>query len=132
MLNLQAKHLTLESRHSVKVTIDRVQTAITNHRAMVMHYRIDQQAIATASGHAIRPVECITYQNPQLVEIILKIDPEFSDVLPLKIVAWEDADGRTWVRAPDIDVLHTGYRVPMKDIAEAYSIQSTWLHEATR
>ena len=71
------------------------------HGGIVRFARIDHAAIARSTGGASRPVELLQMENPQLVARLLAVDAAVAWALPIKALAWEDANGQVWLRVTD-------------------------------
>lgn len=89
------------SAHSVPVTIDRVVAAL-NKRGIEVAARMDHAAAATAAGMELRPTQVIMFGNPKLGTPLMQVDQRVALELPMKIIAWQGADGKVWI----------GYRAP--------------------
>ena len=102
-----------ESKYSVKETIDRLKQFLQQHGATI-YARIDQQAEVQKTGQAIPPLEFIMFGNPKAGGVLMAQNPLVALDLPLKIIAWEDNQKKTWIAYNDAgyieeryDLLHT-------------------------
>jgi uncharacterized protein (DUF302 family) len=88
--------ITVASSFSVKETIDRLVAAIAP-LGLLVFARIDHAANAVAAGFALRPTELLIFGNPK-GGTPLMMDRQTSGIdLPVKALAWEDADRRVWL-----------------------------------
>ena len=59
--------------------------------------RIDHTAAAAQVGLDLRPTEVLIFGNPKGGTPIMQ-DAQTSGIdLPLKVLVWEDAEGKTWI-----------------------------------
>ncbi len=85
-----------ESQFSVKETIDRLAEH-AERAGLRVFARIDHGAGAAEVGMRLRPTELLLFGHPR-GGTPLMIDRQSSGIdLPLKALAWEDADGRVWL-----------------------------------
>jgi len=90
--------------HSVKETIDLLQTFLMQHGATI-YARIDQQDELKKTGQTIPPLEFILFGNPKAGGPIMLENPAAALDLPLKVIAWEDAAGKVWMAYNDGDYI---------------------------
>lgn len=84
------------SQFSVKETIDRLAEHVQSAGQRVFA-RIDHGAGAVEVGMQLRPTELLLFGHPR-GGTPLMIDQQTAGIdLPLKALAWEDADGRVWL-----------------------------------
>jgi uncharacterized protein (DUF302 family) len=94
--------ITVASNFSVKETIDRLIAAITP-LGLLVFARIDHAANAVAAGLTLRPTELLIFGNPK-GGTPLMVDRQTSGIdLPVKALAWEDAERRVWLTYNEAD-----------------------------
>ena len=84
-----------QSARNVKETIDRLQAFLQQH-GVTIYARIDQQAEVARAGQHIGPLEFLMFGNPKAGGPVMAENPLAALDLPLKVIAWEDAQGQTW------------------------------------
>ena len=89
------------SPHSVSVTIDRLAAAVETAGARVFA-RIDHAAGAEGAGLAMRPATVLIFGNPKMGTPMMRSAGSMALDLPMKVAAYEDADGRVRVVYRDI------------------------------
>ena len=62
-------------------------------RGVTLSARIDQQAEAQRVGQRLAPLQCILLDNPKASGPVMAYNPLAALDLPLKLIAWEDAQG---------------------------------------
>lgn len=88
--------VTLPSAHSTKVTIDRLAREI-KAKGMSVFARVDHAAGAEEAGMALRPTELLIFGNARGGTPLMQAVQTIGIDLPLKALAWEDADGKVWL-----------------------------------
>jgi uncharacterized protein (DUF302 family) len=92
--------ITLPSAHDVKVTVDRLAAEATA-KGMTVFARIDHAAGAKAVGLPLRPTELLIFGNAAGGTPLMQASQTAGIDLPLKALAWEDADGKCWLSYND-------------------------------
>jgi len=59
--------------------------------------RINFSADAARAGLSMRPEQLLIFGNPKAGTPLMVASPSVGLDLPLKALAWEDAQGRTWI-----------------------------------
>jgi uncharacterized protein (DUF302 family) len=91
----------LQSQHAAQTTIDRLE-AIAKARDLKIFARIDHAAGARSIGQTLRPTELLIFGHPKGGTPLLQCDQRYGLELPMRVLAWEDAQGKRWL----------GYRDP--------------------
>ena len=86
----------VKSPHSVKETVDRLETA-AKARSLVVFLRVDHAAGAQKIGRSPRPTELIVFGNPQGGTPLMECAQSAGIDLPLKALAWQDESGQVWL-----------------------------------
>jgi uncharacterized protein (DUF302 family) len=85
--------VTLQSFHSVEATIDRFEAGAKS-KGMTIFARIDHAAGAKAAGLPLRPTELLIFGAAKTGTALMQLNQTIGLDLPLKALAWEDADGK--------------------------------------
>ena len=92
--------ITIQSGFPVKETISRL-ISIIESREMTVFARIDHSDNAIKQGLTLRPTELIIFGNPKAGTLLMQ-DKQISGIdLPLKALAWEDEQGKSWLSYND-------------------------------
>jgi uncharacterized protein (DUF302 family) len=86
----------LPTQHSVAEVLKRVES-IARARGLMIFAQIDFSGDAERSGLALRPTGLVILGSPKAGTPLIEAAPTVAIDLPLKILAWQDADGHTWV-----------------------------------
>lgn len=88
------------SSYSVPETIDRL-VAVLQAKGITIFARLDQQAEAENVGLSLRPTQLLMFGNPKAGTPLVVAVPTIALDLPLKVLAWEAADGKVWLSYND-------------------------------
>src|SRR5439155_26282033 len=87
---------TIPSRFGPKETMDRLVAEISA-KGMSVFTRIDHAAGAAQVGLTLRPTELIIFGNARGGTPLMHSAQTVGIDLPLKMLVWEDAEGKTWL-----------------------------------
>ncbi len=90
----------LPSRHSVAATIDRLEASL-KQRGILVFARIDFSGDAARAGLRMQPEQMLIFGNPKAGTPLMLQAPAVGLDLPLKLLAWEDAEARVWIAYND-------------------------------
>jgi uncharacterized protein (DUF302 family) len=93
---------------SVRETIDRIAGFLKDQGATI-YARIDQQSEVHKSGREIPPLEFLLFGNPKAGGPIMEENPMAALELPLKIIAWQDKEGKTWIAYNEAQYIEDRY-----------------------
>ncbi|CAD0183612.1 hypothetical protein RUESEDTHA_00485 [Ruegeria sp. THAF57] len=85
---------------SVAEALDALEAAVGNAGATVFA-RVDHAAGAEKVGTPIPANQVLIFGNPALGTPAMQIDPRAGLFLPLKVQAYQDADGQVWLAYED-------------------------------
>jgi uncharacterized protein (DUF302 family) len=87
---------TLQSDFGPDETINRLEKEIRAHGMMVFA-RINHAALAAEAGLKLHPTEVIIFGNPRAGTPLMRARQTIGIDLPVKMLIWQDATGKTWV-----------------------------------
>ena len=88
--------VSIPSRYAVAETIDRFEAAARTEQFQVFA-RVDFKALAAANGADVRPSQLLIFGRGGILPPLLPLQPLVAIDLPLKALAWQDADGKVWL-----------------------------------
>ncbi len=88
--------ITLQSAFGAKETIDRLEAEVKS-KGLTIFARIDHAAGAQEAGLPLRPTELLIFGNAKGGTPLMQATQTIGIDLPLKALAWEDADGKVWL-----------------------------------
>jgi len=100
----------LRSHHSVTATIERLE-AILKQRGVLVFARIDFSGDAGRAGLSMRPEQMLIFGNPKAGTPLMVAVPAIGLDLPMKVLVWEDADGKVGGAYKDPEYLVRYYGV---------------------
>jgi uncharacterized protein (DUF302 family) len=88
------------SHHSVSETIDRLESLVRSS-GLLLFARIDFSGDAGRAGLPMRPMQLLLFGNPKAGTPLLVQAPRSGLDLPVKALAWQEANGQVWVSLND-------------------------------
>jgi uncharacterized protein (DUF302 family) len=92
------------SAHSTKASLDKLET-LAQARGFKIFARIDHTAGAKSIGEPLRPTELLIFGNPKGGTPLMQCAQSFGIDLPLHVLAWQDAAGKSWLSYKDLTKL---------------------------
>lgn len=106
--------VTKASKHSVTDTVNRLETVL-KASGMTVFARIDHRAEAEKVGLTMRPAQLVIFGNPRGGTPLMASSPTTAIDLPLKALAWEDANGRVWLSYNSLAYLKSRHGIEGQD-----------------
>jgi len=109
----------LPTQRAVADVLQRVQS-LARARGLTVFAQIDFSGDAERSGLTLRPTGLVILGNPKGGTPLIVARPTVAIDLPLKILAWQDAEGHTWVAYNEPEYVQARHRFPpelLKNIA---------------
>ena len=94
----------LPTQHTVAEVLQRVQS-LARARGLTVFAQIDFSGDAQRAGLALRPTGLVILGNPKGGTPLIVATPTVALDLPLKILAWQDAKGQSWVAYNEAEYL---------------------------
>jgi uncharacterized protein (DUF302 family) len=102
----------LPTQHSVAEVLRRAQS-LAHARGLTVFAQIDFSGDAERSGLALRPTGLVILGNPKAGTPLIAAVPTVAIDLPLKILAWQDTEGKTWVAYNDAEYVRARHGFPL-------------------
>ncbi len=106
--------ITKQSSFGVAETLDRLE-ALFAERGIAVAARVDHAASAKSVDLELRPNQVLIFGNPKLGTPLMQSNPTIGVDLPLRVLAWEDADGQVWVAYTDPATLRARHGITDRD-----------------
>ena len=106
--------VTVSSKYSVPETIDRFEAAAKAEKFQIFA-RVDFQPLAAANGGNVRPNQLLIFGRGGVLPPLLPSTPVVAIDLPLKALAWEDANGKVWLTYNTGEYLKGRHAISGKD-----------------
>jgi len=104
----------MKSMHSVTVTIDRLAN-IVKKKGITVALRWNHSAKANKLGIKMRPTELLIFGNPKLGSHIMTSEQTAAIDMPLKAIAWKDANGQVWLGYNDPAYIARRHHITNRD-----------------
>ena len=101
----------IRSNHSVDETVEKLK-AILQTKGITLFALVDHSGEAAKVGMKMRPTKLLIFGNPRAGTPLMLAAPGSAIDLPLKILIWEDGDGKTWVTYNDPVYLQRRHQIP--------------------
>ncbi len=99
------------SQHSVEQTVERL-TALLHAKGVTLFALVDHSGEAAKLGMKMLPTKLLIFGNPKAGTPLMLAAPSVAIDLPLKILVWEDAQGRAWLSYNSPAYLQERHGVP--------------------
>ena len=109
----------LRSPYSVPETLKRLE-AILQVKGVTVFAQVDHSGEAAKVGLKMHPTQLMIFGSPKAGTPLMVASPTLAIDLPLKALAWEDADGKVWLSYNSPEYLKQRHNVPddlVKNIA---------------
>ena len=113
--------VTIDSRHSVEETVQKLKR-ILDVKEIKLFALIDHSGAAEDAGLHMRPTKVLIFGNPKAGTPLMIASPTIAIDLPLKLLVWEDSDGKVKISYNDPAYLQARHGLPpelAKNIAVA-------------
>lgn len=101
----------LRSERRAVATAERLE-AIVRAKGLTLFSRIDFAAAAVGTGLTLPPMIQLALGNPKSGTPLVVANPAAAIALPLRAVAWEDADGHSWLTYETPESLIARFALP--------------------
>src|SRR5579864_6442825 len=99
------------SNHSVDETVARLKS-ILQAKGVALFALVDHSGEAEKAGINMRPTKLLIFGNPKAGTPLMLAAPSSAIDLPLKILVWEDAQGKVWVSYNSASYLQERHGLP--------------------
>jgi uncharacterized protein (DUF302 family) len=86
----------LPSKHSVDETVEKLK-GILQAKGVTLFALVDHSGEAVKAGLKMPPTKLLIFGNPKAGTPVMLAAPRSAIELPLKILIWEDGQGKVWV-----------------------------------
>ena len=101
------------SNHSVAETVDRLKAALQS-KGVTLFVLIDHSGEAEKVGFKMPPTKLLIFGSPKAGTPLMLAAPSLAIDLPLKILVWEDGQGKVWVSYNSPAYLQQRHGVPQE------------------
>jgi uncharacterized protein (DUF302 family) len=113
----------LRSEKRARMTADRLADVVREH-GLMLFARIDFSKDAEAAGLSLPPMIQLVFGNPRGGTPLLAANPAVGLALPLRALAWEDADGHSWLSYEAPEALVARFGLPAALVANIAGLRA--------
>ena len=99
------------SNHSVDETVERIKS-ILESKTITLFALIDHSGEAEKVGLKMPPTKLLIFGSPKGGTPLMLAAPSIAIDLPLKILVWQDGQGKVWLSYNSPEYLKERHRVP--------------------
>jgi len=111
------------SIYSVDQTVDRLKT-ILQFKGVTLFALIDHSGEAEKVGMKMRPTKLLIFGSPKAGTPLMLAAPSIAMDLPLKILVWEDGQGRVWISYNSSEYLRDRHSLPAELLANIAVVEA--------
>jgi len=99
------------SSHSVSETVMRLETILAE-KGVKIFALIDHSGEAGVAGMTMRPTKLLIFGSPKAGTPLMLASPSIAIDLPLKLLVWEDEQGKAWISYNSAEYLRDRHHLP--------------------
>jgi uncharacterized protein (DUF302 family)/uncharacterized membrane protein YidH (DUF202 family) len=111
------------SNHSVDETVEKLKT-IVQSKGVTLFALVDHSGEAEKVGMKMRPTKLLIFGSPKAGTPLMLAAPSIAIDLPLRILVWEDGQGKVWVSYNSPDYLKERHNLPL-DLLQNIAVVET-------
>lgn len=117
------------SHHSVDETVEKLK-GILQAKGVTLFALVDHSGEAAKVGLKMPPTKLLIFGSPKAGTPLMVAAPSSAIDLPLKILVWEDAQGKVWVAYNSPDYLQKRHGLPPELLANIAVVEPVALKAA--
>jgi uncharacterized protein (DUF302 family) len=99
------------SNHSVDQTVEKIKNLL-QAKGVTLFALVDHSGEAEKIGMKMRPTKLLIFGSPKAGTPLMLASPTVAIDLPLKLLVWEDEQGKTWISSNSPDYLKDRHNLP--------------------
>ena len=103
--------INIPSNHSVDEIVTKLE-GILQAKGITLFALVDHSGEAARAGMKMRPTKLLIFGNPRAGTPVMLAAPSSAIDLPLKILVWEDDQGKVWITYNSPTYLQTRHNLP--------------------
>jgi uncharacterized protein (DUF302 family) len=111
------------SNHSVEQTVDRLNAALQS-KGVTLFALIDHSGEAQKAGLQMPPTKLLIFGSPKAGTPLMLAAPSIAIDLPLKILVWEDGQGKVWISYNSPAYLQQRHGVPQELLQNISAVET--------
>ena len=115
--------ISIPSNHSVEQTVEKL-IYILQSKGLTLFALVDHSGEAEKVGMKMRPTKLLIFGSPKAGTPLMLAAPSIAIDLPLKILVWEDSQGRVWVSYNSPEYLKERHGLPPELLANIAVVEA--------
>ena len=111
------------SNHSVEQTVDRLKS-ILQSKGVTLFGLVDHSGEAEKVGIKMRPTKLLIFGSPKAGTPLMLAAPSIAIDLPLKILVWEDSEGKAWISYNSPEYLKERHALPQELLQNIVGVET--------
>src|ERR1700733_13414736 len=111
------------SKHSVDQTVEKLKN-ILQSKGVTLFALVDHSGEAEKVGMKMNPTKLLIFGSPKAGTPLMLAAPSVAIDLPMKILVWEDGDGKVWVSYNSAEYLKERNDLP-QDLLQNIAVVET-------
>jgi uncharacterized protein (DUF302 family) len=111
------------SHHSVDRTVENLK-GLLSAKGIQLFALVDHSGEAKRAGLEMRPTKLLIFGNPKAGTPLMVASPSIAIDLPLKILVWEDHDGKVWASYNSPEYLRTRHGLPQELVPSLAAVET--------
>jgi len=103
--------VTIPSNHSVDATVEKLE-GMLRAKSVTLFTLVDHSGEAAKVGLAMPPTKLLIFGNPKAGTPLMLAAPSSAIDLPLKLLVWEDTQGKVWIAYNSAEYLQQRHGLP--------------------
>ena len=99
------------SNHAVDETVEKVKN-ILQSKGVTLFALVDHSGEAERVGMKMRPTKLLIFGSPKAGTPLMLAAPTIAIDLPLKLLVWEDGQGKVWISYNSLEYLKERHGLP--------------------
>lgn len=105
--------INIPGNHSVDEMVEKLK-GILQAKGVTLFALVDHSGEAERAGMKMRPTKLLIFGNPKAGTPLMLTAPSSALDLPLKVLLWEDAQGKTWASYNSPAYLQERHNLPQE------------------
>jgi uncharacterized protein (DUF302 family) len=115
--------VSIVSRHSVDQTVEKLQSLL-QAKGVTLFALVDHSGEAAKAGMQMAPTKLLIFGSPRAGTPLMLASPSIAIDLPLKILVWQDNEGKVWLSWNSPEFLARRHELPA-DLVQALAVVAT-------
>jgi uncharacterized protein (DUF302 family) len=103
--------VTIPARQSVNHVVEKLERSLES-KAVKLFAKVDHSGEAEKAGMQMRPTKLLIFGSPKAGTPLMNASPSVAIDLPMKILVWEDVEGKVWISYNSTAYLQARHDLP--------------------